>query len=348
MYLTEKEIFSQQEALEKSFDSVMSERSKLAGYLAASRRRYVFFGCGSSYMLAKSAAKMFALKPGVDAYAIAGGDYLLDPDLHQPLVENTVIVFLSRSGSTSEILRAAEELRKHGNGPLVSITMREKSALEDMADYSLTLPWAFDESVCQTRTVTNFFVVLLLMSAIYDGNQAQIDDVSKAISEVSGLLNKWRPSLADIAREKTFSDVVVLADGVLCGIAEEASLAFTEICLISGKYFNLLDYRHGPKVLNSTSTLTIVAIQPVDNPNKTKLQDDLLNDIKACGGTTVVIRPQKNTDFTGDFTIDCDFTFFPTYGIALICAAQILALEKALSSGINPDKPSGLTAWISL
>ena len=347
MYLTEKEIFSQQEALEKTFLLVMSERARLVDYVAFPRRRYVFFGCGSSYMLAKSAAKMFSLKRGVDAYAIAGGDYLLDPDLHQYLVENAVIVFLSRSGSTSEIIRAAEELRKRGNGPVVSVTMRENSALEGFSDYTLTLPWAFDESVCQTRTVTNFYAVQLLMSAIYDGNQAQIDDVSKAISGVSGLLDKWRPSLADIAREKTFSDVVVLGDGVLCGIAEEASLAFTEICMISGKHFNLLDYRHGPKVLNSASTLSIIAIQPTDQPDKAKLQSDLLNDIKACGGTTIVIRP-ANTDFTGDFTIDCDFTFFPTYGIALICAAQILALEKAVAGGINPDKPSGLTAWISL
>ena len=347
MYLTEKEIFSQQEALEKTFDLVMSERDKLAGFFGAARRRYVFFGCGSSYMVAKSAAKMFALKRGVESYAIAGGDYLLNPDLHQPLMEDAVIVFLSRSGSTSEILRAGEELRKLDNSPLVSITMKENSALEGLSDYTLVLPWAFDESVCQTRTVTNFYTLNILLSAIYDENQAQIDDVSKTISKVSNLLNKWRPALANIAREKAFSDIVVLADGVLCGIAEEASLAFTEICLISGKFFNLLDYRHGPKVLNSTSTLNIIVIQPTDRPDKTKLQNDLLNDIKACGGTTIVIRP-ANTEFTGDFSIDCDFTFFPAYGIALICAAQILALEKAIAGGINPDTPSGLTAWISL
>ena len=139
----------------------------------------------------------------------------------------------------------------------------------------------------------------------------------------------------------------ILADGVLCGIAEEASLAFTEICLIGGKYFNLLDYRHGPKVLNTASTLTIMAIQPADKPDKIKLQSDLLNDIKTCGGTTIVVRP-ANTDYTGDFTIDCDFAFFSTFGIALICAAQILAYEKAIAGGINPDKPSGLTAWITL
>jgi fructoselysine-6-P-deglycase FrlB-like protein len=294
-------------------------------------------------MLAKSAQKMFALKPGVDAYALAGGDYLMDPDLYQALVSDSIIVFLSRSGATSEILKAAEELRGRDNGPFVTITMREDSALSALSDYTLTLPWAFDESVCQTRTVTNFYLVLLIVSAFYDANQAFIDDVSKAVSEVSALLTKWRPCLSDLVKNRDIKDVVVLADGVLCGIAEEAALAFTEICYVSGKYFNLLDYRHGPKVLNSPSTLTIIVIQP----GETKFQADLLNDIKACGGTTVVIQP-AGAGFTGDFTISCEYAFFPTYGIALINAAQVIAFEKALANGINPDNPSGLTAWITL
>jgi len=343
MYLTEKEIFSQQEALEKSLALLIEKKGELKEYFAAHRKRYVFFGCGSSYMLAKSAAKMFALKPGVDAYAVAGGDYLIDPDQYQALVSGSVIVFLSRSGSTTEILKAAEELRTRGNGPLFSVTMKEGSALASLSDYTLTMPWAFDESVCQTRNVTNFYLTVLVLSAFYDENHALLDDLKNASGSVSALLAEIRPHLSDIVKNKDIGDVIVLADGVLCGIAEEAALAFTEICFVSGKYFNMLDYRHGPKVLNTSTTLTIIAVQP----GETKYQGDLLNDIKACGGTTVVVRP-AGTDFTGDFTMDCEYAFFPVYGIALICAAQVLALEKALASGVNPDSPSGLTAWIAL
>jgi len=343
MYLTEKEIFTQQDALEKSLGLLLEKKEELKEYFAAPRKRYVFFGCGSSYMLAKSAAKMFALKPGVDAYAVAGGDYMMDPGQYQGLVSGSVIVFLSRSGSTTEILKAAEELRKRGNGPYVTVTMKEDSALEGLSDYTLTLPWAFDESVCQTRTVTNFYLVLLIVSAFYDGNQALIDDTGKAAGSVSARLTEWRPQLSDLVNNKDIKDVIVLADGVLCGLAEEAALAFTEICFVSGKYFNLLDYRHGPKVLNSPSTLTIIVIQP----GETKLQSDLLNDIKACGGTTVVLQP-KEAGLSGDFTIDCEYDFFELYGISLINTAQVLAFEKALANGINPDEPSGLTAWIKL
>lgn len=340
------EIFSQQEALEKTYETIMSERDKLAAFFAPPRRRYVFFGCGSSYMLAKSGAKMLALKMGVDAYALAGGEYLLNPDSYQPLVENSIIVFLSRSGSTSEILKSAGELRKRANVPFVSITMMEDSKLESLSDYTLTLPWAFDNSVCQTRTVTNFYVTLLLLSAIYDDNQMQINDVNKAISQVTNLLNDLRPNLKNIVRGKNFTDVVVLADGILCGIAEEAALAFTEISLISGKCFNLLDYRHGPKVLNCADTLTIIAIQP-SNEENAKLQSDLLGEIRACSGATVVIRP-ANTRFEADLVIDCEYELFPTFGVTLICTAQVLAYEKAVLTGVNPDKPNGLPAWISL
>jgi len=346
MYLTEMEIFSQQEALERTFGFILGERDRLGEFFAPPCCRYVFFGCGSSYMLAKSAAKMFSLKRGVDAYALAGGDYLINPDLYQHTVENSIIVFLSRSGTTSEILRCAEELRKRGDAPIVSITMKEDSKLAGLSDFTLELPWAYDKSVCQTRNVTNFYVTLLLLSSLYDGNQAQIDDIEKAISQVSNLLDNSRPSISDFVRMKSFTDVVVLADGVLFGVAEEVALAFTEICLVSGKSFNMLDYRHGPKVLNSADTLTIITIQP-SNEGNAKLQSDLLNDIKACGGTTMAIH-QAGTGYGTDISINCDFDFFPTYGIALLCAAQVLALEKAILKGVNPDEPTGLSAWISL
>jgi len=346
MYLTEMEIFSQQEALEKTFDYIMGERDSLEKYFAPPSCRYVFFGCGSSYMLAKSAAKMFSVKPGVDAYALAGGDYLLNPELYRPLVENSVVVFLSRSGATSEMLIAAKELASVEGVTSLVITMKEGSELESLSDCALKLPWAFDKSVCQTRTVTNFYLALLLLCAMYDCDDAQINDVSKAISQTSKLLDAIRPAVRELVVSKNFTDVVVLADGVLCGIAEEASLAFTEICMVSGKYFNLLDYRHGPKVLNGAATLTILTMQPLSE-DKTKLQGDLLSDIRACGGTTVAIRP-LGTGFEADLAVDCDFDCFPTYGVALICVAQVIAYEKAVANGVNPDQPAGLSAWISL
>jgi fructoselysine-6-P-deglycase FrlB-like protein len=346
MFLTEMEIYSQQGALEKTFAYVLEQRDKIIEVFAPQYRKYVFFGCGSSYMLAKSAAKVFALRAGLDAYALAGGEYLLNPDVYQPLVENSIIVFFSRSGSTSEILKSVEELRKRGSAPFVTITMNDESELAALSDFTLALPWAYDKSVCQTGAITNSYVTILLLSAIYDGNQAQIDDVFKAISQTSELLDQLKQNLSEVMDTKSFNDVVVLADGVLCGLAEEAALAFTEICLVSGKHFNLLDYRHGPKVLNSTTTLTIIVIQPSDEEN-TKLQSDLLNDIKACGGTTIVICP-ANTGFEADFSIDCDYECFPTFGIPMICAAQVIAFNKAMEKGINPDEPTGLSAWISL
>jgi fructoselysine-6-P-deglycase FrlB-like protein len=340
------EIYSQQEALEKTFAAIIEQRREISEVFAPQYRRYVFFGCGSSYLIAKSAAKLFSLKAGLDAYALTGGEYLLNPDMYQSLVENSFIVFLSRSGATSEILISAKELRSRCNAPFVSITMNAESELADLSEYTLAFPWAYDKSVCQTRSITNFYITALLLSAIYDGDQAQIEDIFKAISQTSKLLEQLKGDLGGIMRKKSFSDVVVLADGALCGIAEEAALAFTEICLASSNSFNLLDYRHGPKVINTSTTLTIVAIQPSNGENA-KLQNDFLNDIKACGGTTIVIRP-ANTRFEGDYSIDCEYKFFPTFGIPLICSAQVLAFNKAMEIGVNPDEPAGLSVFITL
>ncbi len=343
MFHTEREIMTQQDALEKTFWEIRKARGNCPAFFEA--RRFVFMGCGSSYMMAKTAARMFAAKPGVNAYAVAGGDYIMDPGLYRHMVENSLVVFLSRSGRTSEILLAAGEVRACKGVRVASVVMAQECPLEKLSDMAFKLPWAFDESVCQTRTISNFYAALLLLSALYDNDRALEGELKTAILQTGQFLLEYRPRLAAIAA-KGFADAVVLAGGVLCGIGEEAALAFTEISMTPGRYHHLLDYRHGPVVLNSKKTLTLLALRP----GMEKLQGDLLKDIQKHGGTTVVLCPEGCEGlYPSDLTIPArGLTLYAALGLHLIAAAQLAALLKALQSGIDPDTPQGLDAFISL
>mgnify|MGYP000004771189 CR=1 FL=1 len=90
---------------------------------------------------------------------------------------------------------------------------------------------------------------------------------------------KYRPVLAEIAN-LDWDNVVVLADGPICGIAEEGALAFTEISMLTGRYFHLLDYRHGPIVVSGKRTLTLALLRPGEE----KLQSAMMKDVIQRGG----------------------------------------------------------------
>lgn len=345
MYLTEKEIMSQTEALQKTRKYFESNRQKISDFFTeAGRKKFVFMGCGSSFMLCKSLEHIFATKKDAKAVSITGGEFLVNPQLYKMSVEGAVVVILSRSGMTTEIVRAAQYIRGNYDAKIMSVTMKEDSALVSISDFSITLPWAYDESVCQTRTVTTLYTGMLFVFSIIFSQQNMYGDLLRMIDIEQELLEKTRPIAHEIAL-KEFSDVIVLADGPLCGIAEEGALAFTEIAMISGKYFHVLDYRHGPMVLNNENTLTIIMIQDEDKT----YQRDMIEDLKRHKGIIVAVDSCTDNQYDADFHICVGKGMdFAVYGIGLINICQLIALEKAMLRGVNPDQPQGLDAYITL
>ena len=60
MYLTEKEIMSQTEALKKTSSYFEKNREKISDFFTETgREKFVFMGCGSSFMLCKSLEHIF-------------------------------------------------------------------------------------------------------------------------------------------------------------------------------------------------------------------------------------------------------------------------------------------------
>ncbi|MCY1713367.1 SIS domain-containing protein [Caproiciproducens galactitolivorans] len=345
MYLTEQEIMATKDALDKTYAQVLRQEEEIRTFFRENtERKFILMGCGSSYMLSKSNERMFITRPNTSAAALAGGDYLVNPDTYLHTIENSIVLVLSRSGMTTEIVRAVEYMKKTANVKVVSITMKENSALEGLSDLTVVLPWAYDNSVCQTRSVTNLYAASLLINAICYGDGELKAAVKTVIDQNRDHMEKYRSELETIGK-KDFTDVVVLADGVLCGIAEEGALAFTEISLISGKYFPMLDYRHGPKVLNNARTLTIFAVQP----NESTYQRDMIDDVKKHNGTVVTFGSEPTNVYGSDLHISVSgINRFEAYGIPFIYTMQMIALTKALATGINPDAPTGLNAYITL
>lgn len=346
MYFTEQEIFSQYDALDRTFQQLLSQKEELlAFYRGLSCDSITFIGCGSSYSLAKSAALSARIHLGVPAYAVAGGDLYLNFDRYQSILKNTLAVSISRSGSTSEILYAIDRARKVLDFPCVSISARSDSEIGRRSQFKIELPWAFDESVCQTRCVTNLYCANLLMIALLAGKDSLVEEIRETIQRGNAYMQQYQPVLKAFA-EKPFEQIFVLADGEMEGIAEEGALAFNEISMLPSRYLHVLDVRHGPMVLADEKTLVIVALSPDDQ----KEQNKLLNDFRAKGSMILTFGSCAREAVS---ETDCHIAVpqgahISTYGIPFIFICQCLSFYKALLLGGNPDQPTGLDPWIQL
>lgn len=345
MYLTETEILDTPAALGQTCRYFAEQADQITEFFAQhTQRKFAIFGCGSSYMLAKSTAAVFASFPNTAASAIPAGDYIADPAFWQETVRGSIVIMLSRSGRTSEMVWAAQKIKQTLSCPIISVNAELNNDITPMSDLELSMPWAHDNSVCQTRTVTNLYAAILLLAAKYQSDEALWRSVVAAADTNRAFQDKYRPLLEALAA-KDWTNTVVLADGPVSGIAEEAALAFTEICMLTGRYFHLLDYRHGPIVISGDKTLTLMLLRPGEE----KLQGAMVRDVLAHGGTVVTVSEQAENIYGAAAHIQIEgIESFAAWGIPFIYLAQMTALSKSLALGYNPDQPKGLDAYISL
>lgn len=346
MSLTYREMKEQYSALRKTFDYMESRKDEIIEfYRGKSPRSLTYIGCGSGFCLCQSGEVTARVRLGIPSAGLAAGDLMLNHKAYSKLIDGTMIVAPSRSGSTSEVIRAIEYIKAESNTPVLAIACVENSPLTGIADLTLELPWAFDASVCQTRTVVNLYTANLLIAVYLSGDNTAVDMIDKVIEAGEAYMNKYEDRIKAVA-QGAWSNVLILADGEMQGIAAEGAIAMTEIAQIPGSFYHLLDVRHGPMVLVNKKTLVVACL----SENGFEYQKALIKDIAARGAEIIVYSDmplveikEASLQITSDMKLDNAVS-----GIPFIFIPQALAYYRAVKEGVNPDSPDGLAAWIKL
>ena len=121
---------------------------------------WLFIGCGSSYYIALSAAASWSAITGRRARAVAASELLLYPELALAGAKNIAPVLISRSGRTSEVLRAGELLEGEKNIRTLAVTCSPNQPLEKIASTTLALFSADEKSTVMKRSFTSMLMGL--------------------------------------------------------------------------------------------------------------------------------------------------------------------------------------------
>lgn len=342
--LTLKEIKEQYHAMEQTQEYLVGQASKVQELLSGHpQSTIVFLGSGSSYSVGEACVQNTITGLKRMAISLTAGDVLIHGERYGAVFENAIIVAISRSGETTEILRALDAIRKLYQVHVVSISCKVGAPLGKVSDIALEMPWAFDNSVCQTRTVSCLYFSWIYLVGKLSGNEVLLSDLQKVIDHGEGYLAKWEDQLNDIARE-SWDHVVVLGDSELSGMCEEGALAFKEICQLPSNYYHVLDVRHGPMVLIGEKTLVIMPL----SQHSVELQKALVEDLKK-KGAAVILYSNEKVDIKGVHNVYFgEKLSYPVMGLPLILIAQLVSYYKSIVTGTNPDNPTGLSAWIEL
>jgi glucosamine--fructose-6-phosphate aminotransferase (isomerizing) len=339
------EITRQYKMLEKTIKYMELQKETLRRfYLDKKPKSIVFIGSGSSYYLSQSAEIIARTQFGFNAFSMPAGDAMVNFKSNKAAFEGSMAVAISRSGNTTEILKTVTALKDELGVPTVGITCVEDSKLGKIADLCLMMPWTFDESVCQTGTVTNLYAASALLLAGFADNSIVFDEMEKMIATGDKFVSENEPAFKDIAN-KQWDKVVVLADGEISGLACEGALAFKEICCTMSNYYHVLDVRHGPMVLIDKNTLIIADLKPENKEYQLGLIEDL-----AKKGPTIVVSTDDSYDTIKNVALHVKHENVGNIaeGLPFINVAQLIAYYKAQIKGLDAGNPDGLDAWIKL
>jgi fructoselysine-6-P-deglycase FrlB-like protein len=175
------------------------------------------------------------------------------------------VVALSRSGTTTEILRALADVPAATRR--LAVTADAEAPVNALVDDVIVVDYADEEAVVQTRFATSALVLLVTSVGL---------DVSPAVAEARSVLSgppEWslvdRPHYAFLGR------------GWSVGIAAEAALKVREAGAAWSESYPALEYRHGPlSAAGERSVIWFVGEPP----------NGMLDDVAVSGASVVADR----------------------------------------------------------
>jgi glutamine---fructose-6-phosphate transaminase (isomerizing) len=311
------------------------------------KREWLFIGCGTSFYLAEAAAMSWSLLTGQATRAIPASEVLLFPKLIQAEGAELQAVVISRSGKTSEAVRAASVLKQELRIATVGITCARNSELDRACDNSIVLHTADEQSTVMTRSFTSMLLTLQVLAACRAGNL-------QFVETLSAMAETFTPRIAGIVEQferfvpaHTFADYIFLGQGPYHGIAREAALKVMEMSCSYSQFFHALEFRHGPKAIVSPATCLTFFL----SDSAQKAESKVLEEMKELGGVIVAVCNQANAEIrrASDLVIELDATGDEIARLApSIVPCQLFGYFLGLRKGLNPDRPKNLTRAVIL
>lgn len=311
--------------------------------LPENTQKIVIVASGSSYHCARFAVDLVEKVSRIETRAIYSSEFLLKNMIPQD--ENTLYVFITQSGETSDTLKAVERVKSETNLPTLCITNKENSTIWDACDYQVACHAGIENGIAATKSFTSQMLCLILISLkLIEKNQPEFDikNLKESLFDLPTVVEKAlekRDDIKKLAKHLAKENVIVLtADGISYSLAKEGALKIKETSYKNISAAILGEFMHGHvAVLNNKSTLIFISVDKISERSINNL-----NKIKQDYNPTVVIIGDSDNRVKPDYHIDIDCGNEIQQLFANVIILQQLALETALRLRRNVDNPKGL------
>jgi glutamine---fructose-6-phosphate transaminase (isomerizing) len=255
--ITEREIRSQPHVWRAVLDRLAEHSGEITGLLSRADS-VLLVGCGSSYYGSVATAELLR-RGGLAALPLTSGEYVQRPPAGRASrAGDQLLIAFSRSGRTSETREAVEVFRqRHPTGTAIAVTCDPDSPLAERAHQPIVIPEAQEKAIPQTRSVSAFWLLALLVGARLRGIDARPNVIHAADWILRREESLWDRLAAGI---EGFQRVVLLGGGIGFALAHEANLKVMEMAHADSWGYLTLEFRHAPLEVIDERTLLVAPL----------------------------------------------------------------------------------------
>ncbi len=257
---------------------------------------------------------------------------------------NTLVLAISQSGETLDVIDGVELARKAG-ARIVSIINRPQSLLGELSHNVLYLNCGPEIGVAATKSFLNQLAIfyLLAFSMVHSFDMA-VDNIRKVSRQVARAIDWNNGEIARITKEyHDKNDFYYIARGINFAIASEGALKLKEISYIHAEGMPAGELKHGTLSLIEEGTPVLV-ICPGDFTYKETLGNAI--EAKARGAKIIAVSDVNNEVY--DHWIRIPRVHDLLYPMVSVVPLQLLAYHMATRRGRNPDMPRNLAKSVTV
>jgi glutamine---fructose-6-phosphate transaminase (isomerizing) len=258
-----------------------------------------------------------------------------------PRLQGALVIGVSQSGQSPDIVSVLEEGRKQGCLTL-AITNEPDSPLSQVADLVLDIQAGEEKAVAATKTYTTELMAIAMISAALNNSEEHWKELA-SVSEWADQTLGLDKDIAQMAqRYRYMNQCVVLGRGFNYATAFEWALKLKELTYVIAEPYSSADFQHGP-IAMVEGGFPVLAVAPRGRVQES-MQDMLTRLRKQKDAELVVISDDADVLALAQSPIQLP-PQIPEWLTPLvsIIPAQLFACHLTEVKGYDTEKPRSIT-----
>ncbi|MDK8182695.1 SIS domain-containing protein [Paenibacillus sp. UMB4589-SE434] len=344
---TYNEICAQSEALHAAWEQLRNQQDWLRKYIGNTQfEQVIFIGSGSSWYQAMTMAAAYRAWTGRPAAAHPSSDLFLFRNQTVTSALNTLLVGVSRSGESHEVILALESVQDLTNWTTCGITCYTDSKMAKMTE-CLVSPLGQEKSTVMTKSLSSMTFMMQAAIAQAYGHHQAIQQLEAILQSNESIVTKADKAARKWVESNSFTKTIYLGMGSMYGLALEACLKLKEMTYTWTEAYGTLEFRHGPKSIVDADTQVILLLSEQARDYELKVAKEM----KQYGASIVLVAARE-----GEETQFADCVMNIGHAELMDDARSVLYLPfvqyngyyTAVARGLNPDDPRNLTQFVSI